>query len=143
MKKGISYDYIRGLVEGEGCFTFSKISKNRKIPSFAIGMSRRDKELLYLVKEKLKLRNKVYEYPPRIRKDGYKRGGMCMLVVRDFGQLKNIIIPVFYEKLRGNKAKQFEEWLEKIGSDPDVLESFRFLYKLHVNGFYKNNAVFE
>ena len=143
MGQELSYEYIRGLTEGEGCFSFCTIgwsSKPKiKIPTFVIGMSRRDKELLLKVKEALKLRNKVYEYGPRIRKDGYKRNGTAILIIRDIGQLKNIIVPLFYKKLRGNKAKQFSEWLEKIGSDPDVPRSYKFIYKIYKAGFYDKN----
>ena len=143
MENKLTYEYIRGLIEGEGCFTFCKIGKYQKIPAFAIGMNERDKELLHLVKDTMGLRNRIYQYPPRIRKDGYKRDGMCILTVRDFGQLKNIIIPFFYKRLRGNKGKQFNQWLDNIGNDPKISEHFRFLYKLHKSGFYDKNPKFE
>ena len=61
------------------------------------------------------------------------------MIVREFGQLKNIIVPFFYKRLKGNKGKQFEQWLEKIGSDPDVSETFKFIYKIYKAGFYDKN----
>jgi hypothetical protein len=68
--KEISYDYIRGLVDGEGCFTFCSIKSNglkKQLPAFVISMSERDEKLIGLVKEKLKLRNRIYKYKKRNR----------------------------------------------------------------------------
>ena len=102
-------------------------------------MSRRDKNLIIKVRDTLGLRNKVYEYGPRKRNDGYNRNGMAILIVRDIGQLKNIIIPLCYKKFAGNKKKQFENWLEKIGNDPDIPGGYKFIYKIHKAGFYDKN----
>ncbi|MFH0890648.1 MAG: hypothetical protein V1856_01295, partial [Candidatus Liptonbacteria bacterium] len=95
-------------------------------------------KLLESVRDKLKLKNKVYEYKYQ-RKDGHIRGAEAMLIVREFPQLKNIIIPFFYKKLAGNKGIQFNQWLNKIGEDPMVPETFKFLYKLHSWGYYDKN----
>lgn len=144
MNNNISYEYVRGLVEGEGSFTFStstyiKDTKLKtKVPAFVLKMHIRDKELIENVRNVLGLRNKIYEYHYP-GKDGYKRGPQAILIVREFGQLKNIVIPFFYKRLRGNKAKQFQEWLEKIGSDPGVSKHFKFIYKIYKAGFYDKN----
>ncbi len=148
MDKKPSNEYIRGLVAGEGCFSFCTVGKKNdmnkpKIPAFILSMSAQDRELVNLVKESLSIKNKVYEYRPRIRKDNYNRQGMVMLIVRDFGQLKNIIVPFFYKKLVGNKGKQFEEWIENIGSDPDVPKRYRFIHKLYRIGYYDKNPRFQ
>ena len=150
MENLLSFEYIRGLVEGEGSFTFSTtkyVNKSgdiiiNKIRSFIIGMHERDEVLLNMVKETLGIRNKVYRFNPRVSHDVCKRGGMVVLTVREFGQLKNIIVPFFYNRLKGNKGKQFIEWLEKIGSDPEVSEHFRFIYKIYKSGFYDRNQKF-
>jgi len=114
----LPYDYIRGLVEGEGSFTFSSnVAEGRKCPTFAIAMHIRDKELLESMRDTMGLKNRVYVYGPPVKKDGYKRGGRAILIVREFGPLKNIIIHFFYNRLKGNKGRQFNSWLEKIGSD--------------------------
>lgn len=136
----LSYEYIRGLVEGEGCFTFYPGSKRKngskyKIPTFVIAMNERDRELLLMMKRTLKLRNPIYTRRPS-NKDGYKRGDASVLVVREFDQLKDIIIPFFYKKLKGYKGKQFTEWLEKIGNDPDISDRFKSLYRLYKLGMY-------
>ncbi len=138
----LTKEYIRGLVEGKGYFTFSTVNqKNKKIhiPSFQLRMHIRDKELLEATRDFIGIKNKVYTYyyPG---KDGYKRGPVAFLIVREFPNLKNMIIPLFYDLLAGHKGIQFYEWLEKIGSDPLVPESFKFLYRLHKAGFYKKSS---
>lgn len=149
-KNTLSYDYIRGLVDGEGSFTFSTTSKkNRegvvvsrsKVPTFAIGMHERDFELITKVRDTLGLTNKVYLYK-NDQKDGYTRGKKAFLIVREFNQLKNIVVPFFYNRLEGYKGIQFNEWLEKIGSDPEVSDHFKLIYRLHKSGFYLNNPKF-
>ncbi len=154
MNKKISNEYIRGLTEGEGCFSFSSRpgvihwnGKNLKplIPAFIISMHVRDFELLTLMKEKLDLKNKIYVYklPALVtNKKIYKRGEKAMLIVREIGNLKNIIVPFFYGRLIGNKGRQFNEWLERIGSDPAVPESFKIVYQLHKSGYYIKNPKF-
>jgi hypothetical protein len=137
---GLSYEYIRGVVEGEGCFTFSK-SSGRKIPAFALRMHFRDEDLICAIRDTLGLRNRVYvyHYPG---KDGVHRDPQAVLIVREFGQLKNIIVPFFYKKLKGNKGKQFYDWLEKIGSDPEVPRTFKIIHKIYKSGFYDKNPKF-
>lgn len=145
----ISNEYIRGLVEGEGCLTFSSSYKKdklgrkikMKIPAFAIGMHERDEQLLNLVKGKMRLSNRVYNYK-NIGSDHIKRGRKAFLIVREFGALKNIIIPFFYKRLKGHKGKQFLEWLENIGKDPEVPKSYKLLHQLHKCGFYDKNPKF-
>ena len=51
MENKLTYEYIRGLVEGEGCFSFCKIGKYHKIPAFTIDMNERDGELLHFVRD--------------------------------------------------------------------------------------------
>jgi len=97
----------------------------------------RDQELLKSVRDSLGLKNKIYTYHYQGR-DGSKRGPIAILIVREFGPLKNIIVPLFYNKLIGNKGRQFESWLEQIGIDPEVPEKFKFIHKLHKSGFYDN-----
>jgi hypothetical protein len=136
LQKEISYEYIRGLTEGEGCFSFSP-DKNRgsMMPSFTIRMHERDKKLLTIVRDRLKLKNRVYEYNYP-GKDGYKRGPTVTLIVREVGNLKNVIVPLFYKKLIGNKSIQFEKWMETIGNDQRVTRPYKFIYFLYKNGYY-------
>jgi len=141
----ISNEYIRGLVDGEGCFTFYTNTDTdgikRKIPAFAISMHERDKSLLESVKHSLGLRNKVYIFKSSVG-DGMKRGKKAVLVVRGLGSLKNTIIPLFYKRLVGHKGIQFIGWLEKIGQDPLVPESYKLLYRLYKAGYWDRNPKF-
>jgi len=102
----------------------------------------RNRDLIKGVRDHLGLKNKIYTYH-HPGKDGYNRAPYVLLIVRDFGSLKNIIIPFFYKKLAGDKGIQFYEWLDKIGIDPMVPESYKLLYKLHESGFYSENPKFE
>ncbi len=135
----LSDEYIRGLIEGEGCFTFDtrrKKGKKEKIPTFVIGMHARDEELLRLVRVSMKLANinsnTIYVSGP-YRKDGINRGKIAKLIVRDYISLIEVIVPFFYGKLWGNKGIQFQNWVEKIG-DSDVPYPYRRIYDLHKKG---------
>lgn len=132
----ISNEYLRGLVEGEGSFTFCTNGRF-KIPTFEIQMNERDKELILTLCNRLRLPNEVYEYRARNSKDGYKRSPTVRLIVRELKSLKDIIIPFFYKKLKGHKGVQFDAWLETIGSDPAVSKKFKEIYHLYKSGYYE------
>ena len=149
-KKPLSYEYIRGLTDGEGCFTFypANFKKSngdivkRKIPAFAIRMHVRDMKLIEMVKETLELGEKVHAFRAW-RNDGYNRGDNAALIVRRLGDLKNIIVPFFYRKLKGYKGKQFLEWLENIGNDPLGAQDYKLIYRLYKCGYYDKNPKFD
>ncbi|MBI4992464.1 MAG: LAGLIDADG family homing endonuclease [Candidatus Harrisonbacteria bacterium] len=142
----ITDNYIRGLIDGEGCFSFCNIpQKNKhgnkiKIPAFVLSMHERDKELIEQVKRRLNIKNKIYILKP-YSLDGFKRGKTARLIVRDFGELRDIIIPFFYKKLIGYKGKQLLEWLEKIGQDPDIHPDYKVLYSLYKRGHFEAKSV--
>ena len=144
LNRKLTHDYIRGLIEGEGLFTFSTTTKTNdtrvKIPSFQLKMNIRDKELVEAVRDHLGLKNKVYTYN-HPGKDGANRKPYALLVVREIGSLKNVIIPFFYNNLAGSKADQFREWIECIGSDQMVPESYKLIYRLYEAGFYEKTRV--
>ncbi len=142
----ISEEYIRGLVEGEGTFTFYTTPKlinkdgvfvKLKRPTFAIKMHERDAYLLNLIADRLGLKGGVYHNGP-YRYDRYgsrNSAPQVSLVVRDTLELKNIIIPFFYKKLHGNKSKQFINWLENMGGEDMTTES-HYLHNLYKKGFF-------
>src|SRR3989344_3282304 len=152
---GISFEYIRGLVDGEGSFSFCNIPVTKShegqvkkflLPAFILSMHARDKDLLMLVKNKLKLKNRIYEYrstPLHMYNKSYKRGNKAILIVRDFPALKNVIVPLFYGKLQGYKRIQFHEWLERIGSDTMVVPKYKLIYRLHKNNYFVNNPKYD
>ena len=151
----ISYEYIRGLVDGEGSFTFCtrpgllKVGGSTfkpRIPAFILSMNSRDRDLIISIRNKLGLKNRVYTYrstPLHSFNKSYIRGSKSILIVREFPNLKNVIIPVFYRKLRGYKGIQFKAWLELIGTDPAVPSLYKLLYRLHKSGFYKKDNYFS
>ena len=139
----ISYDYIRGLTDGEGTFTFSprKIS-NTKVPAFSIKMHYRDRDLLEAVRDKLGLDSKIYVYETKSY-DGHVRAPQAMLIVREIGNLKNIIVPLFYKRLIGNKRIQFDQWINEIGTSPEVPKSYKILHLLYHSGYYDKSNKFS
>ncbi len=143
----ISDDYVLGIIEGGGNFTFSTtkyVSRKsgevfiKKIPAFMLQMHERDEELVRSVRDHLKLGNKIYAVrKPAIISNGksYKRGNSAILSVREIGALKNIIMPFFAKRLIGYRGKQFREWIEIIGKDNAVPESYKIIYRLYVARF--------
>ena len=142
----LSYEYIRGLVDGEGCFTFCPSNRKlvdgtiivSKIPTFVISMHERDQELLKLIRNTLELKNRVYNYKSSMR-DGHKRGRKAVLIVREIGSLKNVIVPLFYKRLRGYKGLQFENWIRNIELDPFVPVVYKIISYNYKSGFYDRN----
>ncbi len=142
----LKYSYIRGIIQESACFTFCTSGpKHRKdkIPAFILTVPSSEFTLLTLIRDRLNLKNKIYQYGPRKGSDGHKRNaGIAILIVRDIGQLKNTIIPLIYGNLFGGKLAQFEEWIKKVDSDPDVPEGYKFIHKIYKSGFYDKNPKF-
>lgn len=130
----ITAEYIRGLTDGEGCFTFCKAGYDY-IPAFVIGMHERDEKLLNKVADFLDLKSDVHTFKPYL-KDGHNRGRQAKLMVRDTPSLVNIIMPLFYKKLLGYKADQFEAWVKRIGSDSTVPKRYKLMYALYISGYW-------
>ncbi len=143
--KTMYHEYIRGLVDGEGCFTFFTVSEWKrtesgelmrlKRPVFTIQMNERDEKLLESVNNTLELSGQVY-WQKAWRGDGVNRGPKVSIIVRNTLELRNKIIPLFYRKLHGHKGKQFMEWLEKMGEEDKTDES-RYLHMIYKKGFFE------
>ncbi|MDP2629128.1 MAG: LAGLIDADG family homing endonuclease [Candidatus Harrisonbacteria bacterium] len=141
----LSNDYIRGLTDGEGCFTFTTTNKTTdkegniftpKIPTFTLSMNVRDRWLIVSVADYLGIGGNVYIHK-NWKGDGYNRGDMAKFMVRSAKELQNIIIPFFYKKLAGYKGDQFIEWLEKIGTNPEVPERYKIIHRLYKSGYWE------
>ena len=102
----LSDDYIRGLIEGEGCFGNQTNGKGQKVPVFMLKMHVRDKELIEAIRDYLGLPDRVHEYRHQERH-------YALLQVRDLGSLKNTVIPLFRGRLLGHKGTQFEAWFKQ------------------------------
>lgn len=95
-------DYIAGIVACSGSFML--VRKNEKhIPVFQIKLSRAEMGTLLSIKERLRLKERVYKYTH----DGKK---YVLLIIRSAGTIKEKIIPAFDNRLFGKKAKKFEKW---------------------------------
>lgn len=140
----LSNDYIRGLTDGEGCFTFYPTSfmkagviVKQKIPAFVIAMHVRDRWLIIEVAEHLGISGNIYINKNTVT-DGHKRGDTARFIVRSLDELREIIIPFFYRKLAGYKGEQFMKWLYNIGNDPLVAPRYKILYEKHKSGYWDN-----
>ena len=131
----ITADYMRGLVDGEGCFTFCSAGKENLIPTFVISMHVRDQKLLVKVADFLNIKGDVNVYKTD-QSDGYKHGMMARLMVRDLPGLRDIVTPFFYKKLLGYKADQFNTWIERIGNDPLVPERYKIIHSMYKSGYW-------
>ena len=98
-------------------------------------MHERDEKLLVKVADFLDLKSDVHTFKPYL-KDGHKRGRQAKLMVRDTSSLVNIIMPLFYKKLLGYKADQFDAWVKRIGSDPTVPKRYKSMYELYISGYW-------
>lgn len=128
-------DFIIGLVVGEGTFCFTTtgnrlLGNYKEIPTFQLRMHVRDKKLVTAVRDAMNLKeNKVYEYCHNNRH-------YAMLIIRNTGDIKNVIIPFFYKRLKGYKRKQFGQWIEDFNRS-DVAEWYKLIYRLYKNGYYE------
>ena len=100
-----SFDFIAGLIAGEGSFMWIK-QNGTEVPVFQLKMHATERPLFELLKTKLGLREKIYEYTHQERH-------YVLLLIRKRSVIENIIIPTFDQRLFGNKRIQFEAWKKK------------------------------
>lgn len=115
----ISIDFIAGLIAGAGAFMWIKQS-GQETPVFQLKMHADEKQLFELIKEKLGLKEKIYEYTHQDRH-------YVLLLVRKRSVIEKIIIPTFDQRLFGLKKLQFELWRDKF-----FQKKLSFIYKQHV-----------
>jgi len=138
----MSPNHIVWLINSYGSFGFTSSGLYRnKIPTFQLKMTISKTRFLEQIRDYLGLKNKIYKYHYQ-DKGKSKREPQTTLIVRDFKQLKDIIIPFFYKKLTGYRRARFIKWLERIGSDPNVSDRFKSLYRLYKLGVYDTNPKF-
>ncbi len=115
----ISLDFIAGLIAGEGAFMWIK-QNGQETPVFQLKMHADERSLFELIKNKLGLKEKIYEYTHQNRH-------YVLLLVRKRKVIEEIIIPVFDQRLFGLKKIQFEEWRDKF-----FQKRLTFKYKQHL-----------
>lgn len=130
-------EYVCGFLDGRARFLFynnKSGGKEVKIPTFLV--SSEDRSMVILTKNLLFIRNRVYEHPSKIGRDGYLRRYLAEIIIRDVGQLKNKVVPFFYGTQSKIKRSELHDWIQKIGSDPMVPERYKIISKLYSRGFY-------
>src|SRR3989344_2576056 len=108
-RQDLSYDFIAGLITGEGTFYWTKNKGTKKTPAFALRMHIRDFDLLVNVRYSLGLKERVYEYIHNGRHYAF-------LFARSFDSLRKVIDNI-YPKLGGYKRLQFIEWFQKFNDE--------------------------
>ena len=73
--------------------------------------------------------NITWEVKKIIEESGIKNG---IVLVNPM----HITASVFINDNESGLIKDFEEWLEKIGTDPAVSEGFKIIYRLHKSGWF-------
>jgi len=135
-KNTINNRIVMWLINNRGSFGFTSSGLyGNKTPAFQLKVELRDIDILEKIKAYLGLRNKIYKYHYP-GKEKANRKPQALLIVRDFKQLKNAIIPFFHKNLMGDKEVRFIEWLEEIGKNPMISDRFKSLYRLYKSGFY-------
>ncbi len=105
--KQLSLDFIAGLITSQGYFNWINQNKGcQKVPVFQLKMSVDNKNLIFAVRNTLRLKEPIYEYKQ-------KKSQFVLLLVRKKESIKKIIIPAFDNRLQGRKQKQFDQWKEK------------------------------
>jgi len=97
-----SLDYIAGIISGHGNFGWIKKNKTDS-PFFKIKMHASELPLLKLIRSKLGLSEKIYQYNHQGRK-------YILLTVHRKNTLHTVIIPALEFRLFGKKEKEFEKW---------------------------------
>ncbi len=100
-----SLDFIAGLINTGASFIWVK-QKETEVPVFQIKMHISEKPLLELLKQKLGLKEVIYEY-------NYASRQYVLLLVRKRSVIETAIIPTFDGRLFGAKKTQFEAWKKK------------------------------
>lgn len=116
----LSYDFIAGLIVGEGTFYWTKYGKH-KIPVFALRFHIRDFDLLVNVKYSLGITENIYEYT-------HNRRHSAFLIIRNFHGLIKIIESI-YPKLTGHKKIQFINWFSMF-KDNELEPRYQTIYHI-------------
>lgn len=111
-----SLDFISGLIIGEGAFIWVKQGKLEQ-PVFQLKMQAIERPLFEMIKIKMGLTEKIYEYTHQGRH-------YVLLMIRRRSTIENTIIPIFDGRLFGSKKIQFENWKNKYFEN-----KLNFLYK--------------
>lgn len=113
-----SLDFIAGLVNRCGVFMWVK-QKESEVPVFQIKMEGEELPLLEMIKIKLGLKERIYQY---LQKDK----PYILLLVRKRSVIQTTLIPTFDGRFWGKKKIQFEDWKNQFFE-----RKLNFIYKYH------------
>lgn len=101
----LSLDFIAGIIAVTGSFLWAN-RNNELIPVFQIKMQATHKDLVTLVRDSLKLKEKVYEYKHQDRK-------YVLLLIRKRSTIEHKLVPAIDGRLYGQAQVKFELWLRR------------------------------
>lgn len=114
MNKKALYNKIAGFVDGEGSFNIVKPKNHSLSFSFSICLSEKDEDLLRMIKKVLECGN-IYRIKERTRIGLYTARPQWMLIVRNFKDIYDKIIPFFDRyTLMSKKRIAYEIWKQAI-----------------------------
>ncbi|MBI2443683.1 MAG: LAGLIDADG family homing endonuclease [Candidatus Magasanikbacteria bacterium] len=101
----ISLNFIAGIISVVGSFLWVRQGK-QVLPVFQLKMQAENKQLLEIIKARLGLPEKIYQY-------AHQNRHYALLLVRKRSSLEKLIIPTLKNKLYGPKQAQFNRWMDK------------------------------
>lgn len=113
-----SLDFVAGLVNKCGVFMWVK-QKESEVPVFQIKMEADELPLLEMIRSKLGLKEKIYQYLQNGKP-------YLLLLVRKRSVIQTTLIPTFDGRFWGQKKFQFDEWKNKFFE-----RRLEFVYKYH------------
>ncbi len=103
----VTFPWLLGLIEGDGCFSFNKL-----VPRLSIQLNYRQEYVFKAIQEFLGgIGNLRYE-GPRQKVDSFTSQAMVIIEFNQIAFLRNVIIPAFKAlTFLSKKGKDFEDWL--------------------------------
>lgn len=103
----VTFPWLLGLIEGDGCFSFNKL-----VPRLSIQLNYRQEYVLKAIQEFFGGLGNVRIGKPRSRVDSHSSQAMVIIEFNQIAFLRNVIIPAFKAlTFLSKKGKDFEDWL--------------------------------
>jgi hypothetical protein len=103
----VTFPWLLGLIEGDGCFSFNKL-----VPRLSIELNYRQEYVLKAIQEFFGGLGNLRIGKPRTRVDSHSSQPMGTIEFNQIALLRNVIIPAFKGlTFLSKKGKDFEDWL--------------------------------
>jgi len=103
----VTFPWLLGLIEGDGCFSFNKL-----VPRLSIQLNYRQEYVLKAILEFFGGLGNLRLGKPRERVDSFSSQAMVTLEFNQIAFLRNVLIPGFKAlTFLSKKGKDFEDWL--------------------------------